>query len=201
VGTASGTSFSDSGLSAATTYYYVVEAVDGAGSSGPSSQATATTQSGGGACTSVPGAPSGLSAAATSSSSINLSWNAVTPPADCSISSYKVYRATTSGFTPSSGNQVGTTSGVSFSDSRLTASTTYYYVVEAVDGAGSSAASSQASATTQVATRKINTSAWYHITTTFNGAGLCLDDANGSTANGAILQQYTCGNGQYNQEW
>jgi len=73
--------------------------------------------------------------------------------------------------------------------------------VEAVDGAGSSAASSQASATTQAASGRINTHAWYHITTTVNGAGLCLDDANGSTANGAVLQQYTCGNGQYNQEW
>jgi len=73
--------------------------------------------------------------------------------------------------------------------------------VEAVDGAGSSAAASQASATTQASSGRINTRAWYHITTTFNGAGLCLDDANGSTANGAVLQQYTCGNGQYNQEW
>lgn len=201
VGTASGTSFSDSGLSAATTYYYVVEAVDGAGSSGPSSQASATTQSVGGSCTSVPGAPSGLSAAATSSGSINLSWNAVTPPTNCSISSYSVYRSTTRGFTPSSSNLVGTSSGTSFANSGLTASTTYYYVVEAVDGAGSSAASSQASATTQAASGRINTRAWYHITTTVNGAGLCLDDANGSTANGAVLQQYTCGNGQYNQEW
>jgi glucuronoarabinoxylan endo-1,4-beta-xylanase len=201
VGTASGTSFSDSGLSAATTYYYVVEAADGAGSSGPSSQASATTQSVGGSCTSVPGAPSGLSAAATSSGSINLSWNAVTPPANCSISSYSVYRSTTSGFTPSSSNRVGTASGTSFANSGLTASTTYYYLVEAVDGAGSSAASSQASATTQASSGRINTRAWYHITTTFNGAGLCLDDAYGSTANGAVLQQYTCGNGQYNQEW
>jgi glucuronoarabinoxylan endo-1,4-beta-xylanase len=201
VGVASGTSFSDSGLSAATTYYYVVEAVDGAGSSGPSTQVSATTQSVGGACTSVPGAPSRLSAAAASSSSINLSWNAVTPPANCSISSYSIYRGTTSGFAPSSSNQVGTTSGASFTDSRLSASTTYYYVVEAVDGAGSSAPSYQANATTEAASGGINTSAWYRVTTTFNGAGLCVDDANGSTANRTRLIQYRCGNGQYNQEW
>jgi len=201
VGTTSGTSFGDSGLSAATTYYYVLEAVDSAGSSGLSTQVSATTQSVGGACTSVPGAPRRLSAAAASSSSINLSWNAVTPPANCSISSYSIYRGTTSGFTPSSSNEVGTTSRASFTDSGLAASATYYYVVEAVDGAGSSTPSRQANATTQAASGGINTSAWYQVTTTFNGAGLCLDDANGSTANGAMLIQYTCGNGQYNQEW
>jgi glucuronoarabinoxylan endo-1,4-beta-xylanase len=161
------------------------------------------TSGSGAACTTVPSAPGGLTASASSSSNINLSWTAVTPPANCSISSYAIYRSTTSGFTPSPSNQVGTSSGTSFSDSGLSASTTYYYVVEAVDGAGSSAASSQASATTQAGGGGggINTSAWYRVTTTYNNAGLCLDDSNGSTANGTALIQYPCGNGQYNQEW
>ncbi len=74
---------------------------------------------------------------------------AVTPPTNCSITSYTVYRSTSSGFTPSSGNQVGTTSGTAFADTGLAASTTYYYKVEAVDSDGSSPASAQASATTQ----------------------------------------------------
>jgi mannan endo-1,4-beta-mannosidase len=47
---------------------------------------------------------------------------------------------------------VGTvTSGTSFTDTGLNASTTYYYKVEALDGAGASAASAQASATTSSA--------------------------------------------------
>ena len=106
----------------------------------------------GSGCTASPAAPSGLSATAASSSSVNLSWSAVAAPANCTISSYTVYRGTTSGFTPASSNRVGSvTSGTSFSDTGLAASTTYYYVIEAVDSNGSSAASSQASATTAAA--------------------------------------------------
>ena len=59
-------------------------------------------QSGSPACTADPSAPTGLTATASSSSAIGLSWTGVTPPANCSISSYNVYRSTTSGFTPSS---------------------------------------------------------------------------------------------------
>jgi glucuronoarabinoxylan endo-1,4-beta-xylanase len=110
---------------------------------------TFVTSGSSGSCTSAPPAPSGLTATAASSSSINVSWNAVTPPSNCSISSYTVYRSTTSGFTPSSSNQVGSvTSGTRFNDTGLAASTTYYYVVEAVDSDGRSTASSQASVST-----------------------------------------------------
>jgi hypothetical protein len=103
----------------------------------------------GASCAAVPSAPTGLTAAAVSSSVIGLNWTAVTPPANCAISSYSVYRSTTSGFTPGAGNLVasGVTS-TSYSNSGLAASTTYYYVVEAVDAQGNSAASAQASATT-----------------------------------------------------
>lgn len=100
-------------------------------------------------CATSPSAPTGLTAKATSSSGISVSWSPVTPPANCTITSYSVFRSTTSGFTPSSGNQVAGTGATAFSDSGLTAGTTYYYKVEAVDGHGSSGASSQASATTQ----------------------------------------------------
>ncbi len=139
-------SYNNTGLNSSTTYYYKVVAVDVAGSSAPSTQAAATTQ--GAACSAVPSAPTGLTATTSSSSAINLSWNAVTPPANCSISSYTVYRSTTSGFTPGSGNLIASISGASYSDSGLTASTTYYYKVEASDSDGTSPASSQAQATT-----------------------------------------------------
>ena len=98
-------------------------------------------------CSTVPTAPSGLGATATSSSQINLSWTASTA-SGCTIS-YNVFRSTTSGFTPSSSNQIATgVSGTSFSNTGLAASTTYFYLVEATDTAGTSAASNQASATT-----------------------------------------------------
>jgi hypothetical protein len=142
-------SYSNTGLAASTTYYYKIEAVDGDGSSAASAQASATTQSGG-SCSAAPSAPTGLAAAATSSSAIGLNWSAVTPPANCTISGYSVYRSTTSGFTPGSGNLIasGVTS-LSYTNSGLAASTTYYYKVEALDSYGSSPASAQAQATTQ----------------------------------------------------
>src|SRR5438093_4776658 len=104
---------------------------------------------GGSTCSVAPSAPSGLAALAASSSQVNLSWNAVAPPSGCSIS-YSVFRSTTSGFSPSSSNQIA--SGLTptfFASTGLAATTTYYYKVEAVDAAGPSPASSQASATTQ----------------------------------------------------
>ncbi len=102
----------------------------------------------GGSCTAAPTAPSGLGATATSSSQINLSWTASTAGTSCSIT-YDVFRSTTSGFTPSSSNQIASSvTATTYSDTGLAASTTYYYLVEAVDSAATSAASNQASATT-----------------------------------------------------
>jgi predicted phage tail protein len=147
-----GTTYTNAGLAASTTYYYLVEALDSYGASAASNQASAETQSSGGSCSTVPSAPTGLTATASSSSVIGLSWAAVTPPANCSISSYSVYGSTTSGFTPGSGNLLSSvSSGTSYSDTGLSASTVYYFVVEAVDAFGNSAASSQQSATTQAA--------------------------------------------------
>ena len=66
--------------------------------------------------------------------------------------SYGVFRSTTSGFTPASSNQIaGGLTGTSFSDSGLSASTAYYYKVEALDSFGASAPSAQAGATTKAA--------------------------------------------------
>jgi hypothetical protein len=106
----------------------------------------------GGNCSTAPSTPSGLRGAAASSSVINLSWNADTAPANCSISGYNIYRSTTSGFTPSTANLIARgVTATSYSDSGLSPSTTYYYKIEAVDAAGPSAPSAQASATTQAA--------------------------------------------------
>ncbi|HEV3036585.1 MAG TPA: cellulose binding domain-containing protein [Candidatus Angelobacter sp.] len=107
---------------------------------------------GGASCAAVPSAPSGVTGTAASSSVINVSWTADVAPPNCTINSYNVFRSTTSGFTPSASNQIasGVTS-TSFSDTGLTASTTYHYVVEAVDADGTSAPSAQATAQTSPA--------------------------------------------------
>jgi fibronectin type 3 domain-containing protein len=149
LGSPTGTTFSNTGLAASTTYYYVVEALDADGNSAASTQASAETAAA--SCSAVPSAPTGLTATASSSSVIGLSWTAVTPPANCTISTYNLYGSTSSGFTPSASNLLTSTTGTSYSNTGLTASTTYYYVVEAVDADGSSTASTQQSATTQAA--------------------------------------------------
>jgi trimeric autotransporter adhesin len=100
-------------------------------------------------CTTVPSAPTGPTATASSSSTIGLSWTAVTPPTNCTISAYNVYRSTTNGFAPSASNLVGSVTGTTYSSTGLTSSTTYYYAIEANDADGTSAQSAQASATTQ----------------------------------------------------
>src|SRR5262249_47652305 len=83
-------------------------------------------------CGGVPGAPSGLSAMAASSTQINLNWTASTAPSGCTISSYSVYRSTTAGFTPSSNNLIA--SGVTntiYDDTTALCANTYHYAVEA----------------------------------------------------------------------
>ena len=97
-------------------------------------------------CT-APAAPGGLSATSISSSQINLSWSASS--SSCAVT-YNIFRSTTSGFTPSSSNQIASgVTGTSFSDTGLAVSTTYFYLVEASNSGGSSGPSNQASATTQ----------------------------------------------------
>lgn len=92
----------------------------------------------------TPPTPTGLAATPASISQINLSWTA-SPGAI----SYRIKRATNSGgpytaILP----EVNTTT---YPDTGLTSSTTYYYVVSAVNGSGESADSGQADATTLTA--------------------------------------------------
>lgn len=92
----------------------------------------------------VPSAPTGVTASAVSSSSITVSWAAVS-----GATSYGVSRSTSSTGTFTS---VGSASSPSFTDTGLSASTTYYYKVTASNAAGTSASSAAASATTSAAT-------------------------------------------------
>ncbi|WP_123042053.1 DUF4832 domain-containing protein [Cohnella candidum] len=130
-----GTSYTDTGLSNGTAYYYVVKAVNSAGSSGNSNQASATPNNN----VTIPSAPTGLTATA-GNAQVALTWTA-----SSGATSYRVLRSTTSG----SGYSLiaGNVSGTTYTDAGVTNGTTYYYVVQAVNSAGSSGNSAQASAT------------------------------------------------------
>src|SRR6185436_1429222 len=130
VATPSGTSFNDTGLTASTSYSYRVRAVDAAANPGPfSNTGTATTQAA--PDTTPPSAPGTLTASATSATQITLSWGAATD--DVGVTSYRVERCAGAGCTTFT--QVATPSGTLFSDTGLTASTSYSYRVRAVDAA------------------------------------------------------------------
>jgi fibronectin type 3 domain-containing protein len=135
------TSYADTAVANGLTYYYqVVAHASGneAASSAPSTCVSVTPVAG--PCT-PPAAPTGLNATAASSSQINLAWGA-----SSGATSYTILRSATSGGPYSS---VGTSATTSFSNTGLTASTTYYYVVQASNGTCNSGNSAQASATTQ----------------------------------------------------
>ncbi|GAB7007487.1 hypothetical protein JCM18899A_49620 [Nocardioides sp. AN3] len=146
VGTATGLSFSDTGLSANTTYLYRVRAVDAAGNaSAYSGTATATTPA---PDTTPPTAPSGLTATATGPTAVSLTWAAATD--DVAATGYRVERCAGAGCTGFT--QVGTPTGLGYSDTGLSANTTYVYRVRAVDAAGNlSPYSATATATTPTA--------------------------------------------------
>ena len=127
------TNFSNTGLSSSTTYYYVVTAWNNGGESPYSNQASTTPLS-------APPAPTGLAAAALSTSQIALSWSA-----SSGATSYNVKRAPSSG---GSYTNLANPSTTNYTDTGLASTTTYYYVVSALNGGGESTNSTEASATT-----------------------------------------------------
>jgi fibronectin type 3 domain-containing protein len=126
--------YTHAGLSTNTTYFYIVTSVGSAGESSPSSQASATSVT-------VPAAPTGVSASG-GNNQATVSWSAVSAAA-----SYNIYWSTLSGVTKTNGSKLAKVSAP-YIQTGLSANTTYYYIVTAVNGAGESDPSSQASSTT-----------------------------------------------------
>jgi fibronectin type 3 domain-containing protein len=135
----SGTNLVDSGVTNGTTYYYKVTSVNSAGSSGYSNEASALPH------VVPPSTPANFVASA-GFGNVSLTW-----AASQGATSYNIYRSTTSGGEGSTAYATGVT-GTSFTDSSVTAGTTYYYEIVAVDSAGNSVISAQVSATPQSAT-------------------------------------------------
>jgi chitodextrinase len=87
----------------------------------------------------APTTPTNLTAVATSTSQINLSWTASTD--NVGVAGYRIFRG---------GSQIATVTGTSYSNTGLSSGTTYSYTVVAYDpGGNTSAQSAPAAATTQ----------------------------------------------------
>lgn len=77
-----------------------------------------------------PGSVAGIGGKAAGPGIVRVWWTA---NAESNLSYYNVYRSTTSGFTPSAGNKIGTSSLPQYDDSTVSQDTTYYYKVKAVN--------------------------------------------------------------------
>ena len=111
-------SYIDDNLSSNTAYYYKVSACNSSGESPQSPYCTARTRL---------DVPKNISAVATSSSSIRVSWSPVG-----GASGYRVYRGASSN---GAYNQVESTSSTSYTDNNRSSNTSYYYKVSAYSGA------------------------------------------------------------------
>ncbi|CAH1208194.1 hypothetical protein PAECIP111893_02856 [Paenibacillus plantiphilus] len=130
VGTSATTSFTDTGLTAATSYTYTVKANDAAGNlSGASNEVTVVTNNG--VDTQAPSVPAGLASTGKTDTTVSLSWTASTD--NVGVTGYDILR---------NGVKVGTSATTSFTDTGLTEETTYNYSVKAFDAANNFSAAS-----------------------------------------------------------
>jgi endoglucanase len=116
------------------TYRFQVRARDPGGNVSPMSGAVTVTLST--TCTSPPPPPTNLAAPTVTATSVTLTWTIVVPGGgQCSPTAFVIFRAT--GASGGTFTQVGTT-GITntFTDSGLTAGTTYRYQVRSRDAAG-----------------------------------------------------------------
>jgi hypothetical protein len=138
-----------------------------------------------------------IASGSASSSQLNLTWTANTEP---DLNHYNVYRGTTQGFavTPGTTTPVATPTTNSYSDTGLTASTTYYYRVAAVDNAGNIGTLSDEASSRTTSTGADTTAPTITITNPANNArvpagnltvsGTSQDNAGGSGVNNVAVK-------------
>jgi chitodextrinase len=125
-GAIAGLSFTDTGLLPATSSTYTVRAYDAAGNESPAATVTGSSL----ADTDGPTTPGTPSISGETQTKLTVSWTASTD--NVGVAGYRVFR---------DGNDVsGLINGLSFTDTGLTAGTTYAYRVRAFDAAGNSSA-------------------------------------------------------------
>ena len=130
--------YTDNTVSAGSTRHYRVSARNSAGTSQPSNVANATRAA------TAPGRPTGLTATAQSTTQINLTWTAPSDDGGAAITGYEIEESNNG----STWTDLASTTSTSHSVAGLSAGSTRYYRVYAVNSAGTSSASDIANATT-----------------------------------------------------
>ena len=139
----SATTYPHTGLSEGTTRHYRVSAINSTGTGTPSNVASATTQS-----VRAPDAPTGLTARASGSTEIILSWKAPSNNGGSTITGYRIEVSTDAETSWSDQDADTGSAATTYTDSGLTEGTTRHYRVSAINSAGTGTPSSVASATT-----------------------------------------------------
>jgi subtilase family serine protease len=138
----SSTSVTVTGLTNGTTYYFTVEAVNVTGASTASNELSATPL----LAATAPGAPTKLGATTSPTKGVVLTWTAPSANGGSAITSYTVYRGSSSGGETSYASLNCTSSTCTYNDTGTRHSATYYYEVAAVNAVGTGPRSNQASA-------------------------------------------------------
>ena len=136
--------YTDSTVTAETTYYYAVLALSQDGDGAQSTTVSATTPA---EAQPVPSAPTGLTTYQVAHDSVTISW---TPPSQGSVTGYRILRGTDSDSLSAIVQNTDSTA-TEYTDSTVTAATTYYYAVLALSVEGDGAQSAAVSATTPAA--------------------------------------------------
>ncbi len=133
--TSSQVNYNDSSLAANTTYSYQLQAFDAAGNlsalSAPTTVTTLLVED-----TTPPSVPANVQGIAVANQQIQLTWSPSTD--DFAIGGYEVFR----GSSPTSLSPYAVSTNTWFTDSSVTANTTYYYAVESFDPSGNYSAQS-----------------------------------------------------------
>jgi fibronectin type 3 domain-containing protein len=148
VGVTNSTTYVDTGLSDATVYYYRLRAYNSLGYSLYSNEANGETSAN--TDYTLPSAPSGLVATATSTSEVSVNWNTSIDSGGSGLAGYQVYR---------NGTLVTTTTATSYGDSGLSAATSYCYTIVAYDSAGNNSSASPETCVTTLSPASTNPAA------------------------------------------
>ena len=124
-----GLAYTDMGLIAGTAYSYQVAAYDAAGNESARGEALEVTTDEDEPDSTAPSVPAGLQTTEVTAHSVSLAWQASTD--NVGVAGYRVYRG---------GVLIGSTAGLTYSDTGLESSTTYSCQVAGYDAAGNESA-------------------------------------------------------------